>query len=308
MGNRRIMFTAIALAIISAMSSRAIAGARVQVAVAEPDVEAIASIVGGGTVDTFSLFKGCIVRQNLQVESTARERLAKAGVVVWTGYLNESAAINETLAAQSARANHGIVWIDVSKGAARANVPTSNCFGYTDAGVMAGDPFFWLNPENGAVIARNIANGLAKLRPENRGLYLANAAKFQAALDKDIERWRRALKPLAGLRIFSAQCGWQNFARLGGPSFVVCKRSPGVLPTPQSLLEHIRGMRADLILVDPNTPPEYGETFRTQSGVGVLEVPSSIENLHGANSYSALFDNLVQALLRSRAEVRQARN
>jgi ABC-type Zn uptake system ZnuABC Zn-binding protein ZnuA len=225
--------------------------------------------------------------------------LAKANVVVWTGFLSESAAITASLNA-SVRAAEGQVaaptWIDVSKGAARSNVPTSSCYGYVDPKAMPGDPFFWLNPNNGWIIARNVAEGLANLVPQKRAYFLANANAFKTALDKDITRWKEELKTLANLRVFSAQCGWQNFSKLGGPAFAVCKGTPGVLPTPELLVERVKQLKAQIVIVDPNTPPEYGEAFRERSGVKVIEVASSIEKIPGASSYNALFDNLVRAL------------
>ena len=270
---------------------------RVLVAVAEGDLDPIVRAVGGAYVDTQSLFRGCVLRKDLQVEVGARARLASAEAIVWTGFLNESAAISEALRQQSGRKGQEPKWIDVSKGAVRKNVPSSSCFGYVDPAFAAGDPFFWLNPENGSVIAKNIARGLAELRPAFRAQFMANADAFKASLAQDIHRWKTALKPLHGLRVFTAQCGWQHLSILGGPEFVVCKGTPGELPSPQTLLLHIKQMKAELILVDPNTPAEYAEAFREQSGLKVIEVPSSIESLKGAATYQALFDNLVKAVL-----------
>jgi zinc/manganese transport system substrate-binding protein len=272
---------------------------RISVAVTEPDIEAIVVAVGGSEVDAFSLFKGCILRENLKVEPEVQSRLAKANVVVWTGFLNESAAITASLN-NPAGAPKGQAaaptWIDVSKSAARANIPTSSCYGYVDPKSMPGDPFFWLNPKNGSTIARNVAAGLGALRPQKRAYFLANANAFTAALDKDMARWRDQLKPLSNLRVFSAQCGWQNFSKLGGPAFAVCKGTPGTLPTPDLLIERVRQLGAQIVIVDPNTPPEYAEAFRERSGVKVIEVASSIEKIPGANSYNTLFDNFVRAL------------
>jgi ABC-type Zn uptake system ZnuABC Zn-binding protein ZnuA len=203
---------------------------RLSVAVAEPDIEAIVMAVGGNQLDTFSLFKGCILRNDLRVESTVTRRLAQADAVVWTGFLGESAAINESLKKarpEPPESAGSPVWINVSKGASRVDVPTSTCFDYVNAALVSGDPFFWLNPRNGAVIARNIANGLGNLRPEKRAYFLANAAAFTKALDEDITRWKQQLSGLAKLRVFGTQCGWQNFSRLGGPHFIVCKKMPG---------------------------------------------------------------------------------
>jgi zinc/manganese transport system substrate-binding protein len=271
---------------------------RITVAVAVTDLEPIVKAVGGGQVETINLFKGCILRSDLNVEPTAKARLASAETIVWTGFLNESAAISSVLrsAGTATRKNGDPKWIDVSKGTARTNLPTSNCSGYVDPAFAAGDPFFWLNPENGGLIARHIAKGLGELRPASRATFMANADAFQKALAKDIDRWKSALKPLRGMRVFSAQCGWQNFSSLGGPQFVVCKGTPGELPSPQALLTHIREMKANLILVDPNTPPEYTEAFRERSNLKVIEVASSIEGIRGASTYSALFDNLVKSL------------
>jgi ABC-type Zn uptake system ZnuABC Zn-binding protein ZnuA len=280
---------------------------RLSVAVAEPDIEAIVMAVGGTQVDTFSLFKGCICRNNLLVESAVTRRLAKADVVVWTGFLNESAAITASLKkmrTESPVPAGSPVWNNVSKGAARANIPTSTCFDYVNAALVPGDPFFWLNPRNGSVIARNVASDLGDLRPEKRAYFLANAAAFTRDLDADIHRWKQQLSGLADLRVFSTQCGWQNFSRMGGPHFVVCKKTPGSLPTPNLLLDEVKQMHAQLIVVDPNTPPEYEKVFREEPGFKVLEVSSSIETIQGAKSYSALFENLVQALLRSAEELK----
>jgi zinc/manganese transport system substrate-binding protein len=270
---------------------------RITVAVAVADIEPIVRAVGGGQVDIVSLLKGCILRSDLNIEPAAKPRLALSEAIVWTGFLNESAAISSALRnTESVRKGGEPKWIDVSKGTKRTNLPTSTCSGYVDPAFVSGDPFFWLNPENGGIIARHIAKGLGELRPASRALFMANADAFQKALAKDIERWKAALKPLHGLRIFSAQCGWQNFSSMGGPEFVVCKGTPGELPSPQSLLLHIKQMKADLILVDPNTPADYTEAFRERSNLKVIEVASSIEGIRGASTYSALFDNLVKAL------------
>ena len=272
---------------------------RILVAVAVTDIEPIVKAVGGSQVDTISLFKGCLLRNDLKVESTIQARLAVSEAIVWTGFLNESAAISSVLRAAGTAARKGEEpkWIDVSKGTARTNLPTSTCGGYVDPAFAAGDPYFWLNPENGAIIARHIAKGLGELRPASRGLFMANADAFQQALAKDIVRWKAALKPLRGTRVFITQSGWQNFSSMGGPDFVAYKGTPGELPSPQALLLHIKQMKADFIVVDPNTPVEYTEAFREHSNLKVIVVPSSIESIQSASTYSALFDHLVKTLL-----------
>ena len=294
----RVLAAALAGMVLLVSTALAAAGpGRLTVAVTVDDVEAIAKVVGGDQVDTFTLFKGCILRKDLSVEKAVQDRLLKADAVAWTGFFNESAAIHDSVKLLDQRVESPPLWIDVSRGVKRINVPTSSCFGYVEVSFMHGDPFFWLNPQNGSLIARNLAEGFAELRPEKKGYFLANAEAFGKALEKDIARWRSELAPLKGLRIFSAQCGWQNFAQIGGPSFASCKNTPGQLPSPDTLLDHVKRMKVQLIIVDPNTPPEYGRAFREGTEAKVIEVPSSVENLAGPDrSYSAIFDHLIAAL------------
>ena len=271
-------------------------GKRLPVAVAEADVETIVKAVGGNQVETFSLFKGCILRKDLAVEAAVKDQLTQAQVIVWTGFLRETEAINKVLQVSTGSTTAPIQWVDVSPGAFRTNVPFTTCEGFADPLYSAGDPFFWLNPENGAAIARNVAKGLSKAAPASEVYFHANAAAFITGLKADIVRWKKALKPLQGVRIFSFQCGWQNFSSMGGPKFIVCKATPGQLPSPAALLDYVTQMKAHIVLVDPNTPPEYVEACKDRPGLRVLLVPSSIEGIPGAKAYGSLFDNLLKVL------------
>ena len=101
-----------------ATASLAAPTGKLRVAVTEPDIEIIVRAVGGNQVDTFSLFKGCILRKDLAVEPAVQDKLLKADAVVWTGFFNESAAINDVLGrpvAGSAPKGAERHWIDVSR-------------------------------------------------------------------------------------------------------------------------------------------------------------------------------------------------
>jgi ABC-type Zn uptake system ZnuABC Zn-binding protein ZnuA len=269
------------------------------VAVTVPDIESIVKAVGGPDIATFSLLRGCILRRDLLVEADVTGRLLTADAVVWTGFFGESSAIAATverLPQEQRAALRQPAWIDVSRDAARINVPISSCEGYVEPQFMYGDPFFWLNPSNGRVIARNVADGLARLRPERRQFYADNAERFATALDAAVVRWTQELAELKSFRVFATQCGWQNLAQLGGPTFLTCRRSPGTLDEPEALAEQLNAQSVNLIIVDPKTPPKYAEVFRARTKAKVVTVPSSIGSLPGDRTYSRLFDNFIQVL------------
>lgn len=272
---------------------------RIPVAVVNADLAAIVQRVGGGDVATTVLFTGCVLRPGLAVETRALAGLVSAEALVWSGLFHESAAIFhavESLKPEQRERLRQPLWIDASEGTVRVKVPTSSCEGFVPIQFMHGDPFFWLNPENGAVIARTIAASLGQLRPARAVAFQANAEAFAADLAARIQGWRARLAPLAGTRIFVTQCGWANLARLG-PAFMSCRSEPGVLARPQVLADQINAQQVPIVVVDPHTPPEYAETFRAQTRARVVVIPSSIAEIPGAREYHALFDHLVERLL-----------
>ncbi len=291
------------------LAALATAAAPLVVAVSEPDIAAIVKDVGGDQVETFVLFKGCILRRQLQVEQTVRQSLLKADAVVWTGFLPEAGAVR--LAVGDRPEHHGRgawnpLWIDVSKGTQQVDAAVATSCGYCEGDVNEftshGDPFFRLNPENGAVMARNVAAGLTKLRPSEKAYFKGNAEAFRNALATDIARWKAELQGLAGVRVLCTQCGWENFAKLGGPELIVCKKAPGCPMTPEDIAKHVKQVNAQIILLDPRTIARVAKALREAPGVIVAEAPSSIGDLPGATSYAAIFDNVIQVLRRYAAK------
>ena len=53
-----------------------------------------------------------------------------------------------------------------------------------------GNPHYNLDPLNGKVIARNIADGLARNYPQHKAVFEKNLAAYLSELDKAIARWQ----------------------------------------------------------------------------------------------------------------------
>lgn len=293
------------------VSSLAAGEAPLVVAASEPDIEAIVKEVGGNQVETFTLFQGCILKRHLTVDPAAKMKLLGANVLVWTGFMPEAGAIRlavGSLPESPQKKTWNPAWINLSKGAVQVDPARATGGGWCEGDVNEftthGDPFFRLNPENGAVMANEVARELAKLRPDQKAYFEGNADAFAKGLARDIERWKEGLKPLAGVRILCTQCGWQNFAKLGGPELLVCKRKPGCCPTPEALVKHVEEMKVAVILLDPHTMPNHVKALRTVPHVILADVPSSIGDLPGATSYAAIFDNFVEVLQKCSKELR----
>jgi ABC-type Zn uptake system ZnuABC Zn-binding protein ZnuA len=285
-------------------------GAPLLVAASEPDIAAIVKEVGGIQVETFALFQGCILKKQLTVDPAVKTKLLGADALVWMGFMPEAGAIRlavGSLPDSQKKKTWNPTWINLSKSAVQVDPAHASGGGWCEGDVneftVRGDPFYRLNPENGAIMAREVAKGLAKLRPDQKAYFEGNADAFAKTIVSDIERWKEALKPLAGMRVFCTQCGWQNFARLGGPELLVCKRKPGCCPTPEALVKHVEEMKVAVILLDPHTMPNHVKALRTVPKVILADVPSSIGDLPGAKGYAAIFDNFVEVLQKCAEEL-----
>ncbi len=116
-----------------------------------------------------------------------------------------------------------------------------------------GNPHFWLDPENGRIIARAIAAKLTELDPAGAAEYKANLAAFEAKLTEGEKRWEAALAPYAGTEVVTYHNSWPNFLKrfkLVAAGYVEPK--PGIPPSPSHTVELIDLMRAKKIPVDPD--------------------------------------------------------
>src|SRR5258706_8928782 len=73
-------------------------------------------------------------------------------------------------------------FVDASDGVSLLQVPTSANRGEGDIHIF-GNPHYWLDPLNGKIIARNIANGLERVDPSNKSFYETNLNAFNAKVD-----------------------------------------------------------------------------------------------------------------------------
>jgi zinc transport system substrate-binding protein len=99
------------------------------------------------------------------------------------------------------------------------------------------DPHYWLDAENGMIIAENIANKLVELDPENADYYLANLQEFNSELESlDAEIKDIIADEVEAAEMIVFHDSWHYFAEAYGLEVVgTFEPSPGKEPTPQYL-------------------------------------------------------------------------
>lgn len=274
------------------------AAAALRVVATTNDPAAIARAVGGDRVQVKALAKGyqdphfLDPKPTFMVELNRAALLISVGLDLEVGYLQAliSGAHNDRLAPGEPG------FLDLSQSVAPIEVVPQADRSQGDIHPN-GNPHYWLDPENGRLMARAIAARLTQLDPAGKDTFAANLAAFEKALTAREEVWAKALAPLAGKPIITYHRSWSYFAKryqLEVAGFVEPK--PGIPPTPMHTLEMIKLAQArsvPLVLMENFYDPRPAKLIESKSSAKVAIVPNSVTGVEAAKDYLALFDTIV---------------
>jgi len=287
---KRIVLSLLAILALSAGRT----GATVTVAASVPDLASIATAVGGSRVEAFSLAKSESNPHSVEVLPSYMVKVARAKVFLKVGLGLDGWAD----AIVRGSRNRGIEVVDCSRGIEVLEKPT----GKVDASMgdvhPEGNPHYWLDPENGAVIARTVAAALAKADPEGRAVYEAGLIRFEKNLEARRAAWNGRMAPFRGQAVFTYHSSWPYFARAYGLRIVgKVEPVPGIPPNARHLSDLLGIAKAEKVtrlLQEPYFPKDGGEFLHRQAGIVVLTLAPSCKGA-GAEDYFAHFDALVAA-------------
>jgi zinc/manganese transport system substrate-binding protein len=276
--------------------------ARVQVVTSLQDFASIADAVGGKRVETFALARGYQDPHFVEPKPSFILRLSKADLLIVAG-LELEVGYLPPLIDQSRNAKirpGGPGYLDASAGCDILERPTGTVTRAMGDVHPFGNPHYWLDPENGRIIARSIAARLKSLDAAGAAEYDANLAAFEAKLTEGTKRWEAALAPYAGAELVTYHNSWPNFLKrfkLVAAAYVEPK--PGVPPSPAHIVELIDMMRAKkipVILMEPyfdrKTPAQIAE----KTGATLLILIPSVGGRPETKDYFGLFDYDVKLL------------
>ena len=146
-------------------------------------------------------------------------------------------------------------YLDASLGATILEIPTGQITRAMGDVHPLGNPHYWLDPENGKRIAKQIADKLSELRPNDRAYFQQQLADFTARLDAAEKRWLAMMAPYKGTKVVTYHRSFPNFAERFGLDIIgYVEPRPGIPPTPQHTLDLINEMKRQnvkLVLVEP---------------------------------------------------------
>ncbi|MEZ5317903.1 MAG: metal ABC transporter substrate-binding protein [Vicinamibacterales bacterium] len=165
-----------------------------------------------------------------------------------------------------------------------------------------GNPHYWLDPNNGRLIAQAIRDKLTELQPADKAYFDQHYADFDQRLAAAEKRWEAALAPYKGAKLVTYHRSWPNFMeRFGLDVMGYVEPKPGIPPSPAHTIDLIGAMKAQnvkLIVVEPYFDKRTPQSIANQVGGGqVLELSPSVGGQPNTETYIKLFDYNVQVLV-----------
>jgi zinc/manganese transport system substrate-binding protein len=260
------------------------------------DFASLAQTVGGERVEAEAIAKGYQDPHFVEPKPSFILKLHDADVLIVAGLELEIGYLPPLLdqARNEKIRPNGAGYLDASIGCDILDRPTGQVTRAMGDVHPYGNPHYWLDPNNGRVIARAIAAKLAALDPSGASDYAKNLADFEAKLKAAEVRWTARLAPFKNTKIVTYHSSWPNFAKSFSLDVVgFLEPKPGIPPSPQHKLEIINLMREQkvpLILMEVYFDRKDPDFVASKTGATVVVIPPSVGGEPAAKDYLSLFD------------------
>ena len=265
------------------------------------DMKSIAEFIGGNKVSVTSIATGYQNPHFVDPKPSYIISLTKADLFVTVGLDLETGWSPQLLtSSRNTKIQKGAAgYVDASVGVNLLQVPTSANRAEGDIHIF-GNPHYWLDPSNGKIIARNIANGLERVDPSNTSFYEANLVAFNNKIDSKLKEWQGKMAAYKGSKIIAYHNEWVYFETRFGLQIVdFMEPKPGIPPTPSQLVKVINEVAANKIKVIISSPyftTSSSDVVAKQTGVKELTLATSVGAFDPVKDYFGLFDYNIDRL------------
>ena len=265
------------------------------------DMKSIAEFIGGNKVSVTSIATGYQNPHFVDPKPSYIISLTKANLFVTVGLDLETGWSPQLLSSsRNTKIQKGAAgYVDASAGVNLLQVPAAANRAEGDIHIY-GNPHYWLDPLNGKIIARNIANGLERVDPSNKSFYEANLVAFNNKIDAKLKEWQAKMAPYRGSKIIAYHNEWVYFEKRFGLQIVdFMEPKPGIPPTPSQLVKVIKEVSANKIKVIISSPyftTSSSDVVAKQTGVKELTLATSVGAFDSIKDYFGLFDYNIDRL------------
>jgi zinc/manganese transport system substrate-binding protein len=279
------------LTVLSALLAAPV-DAAIRVVASTNDLASIAAEVGGDRVEVSAIARAQGDPHRVEVLPSYMVRTARAQL-----YLKVGLGLDQWADAIIDGSHNGrLVVVDCSRGVSVMEKPTTRVDASLGDVHPDGNPHYWLDPANGAIVATTIAEALARLDPEGAAGFAARAEAFGAACRALSVRCAEAGRAVPGQVLLTYHRSWSYMARAFGLDVAATVEPfPGIPPTARHLQELVALIRArsiPLLLMEPYFSGDSAKFLGRETPIRIVTSSASC-TAPTAGSYLAHFEELI---------------
>jgi zinc/manganese transport system substrate-binding protein len=297
---KRMAFLFLGAALFAASAS---AQSKLTVVTTTEDLASIGREIGGDHISIESLARGYQDPHFVEAKPSFILKLQKADLLVAVGRELEIGwlppLIQQSRNSKIQPGSQG--YLDASLGATILEIPSGTITRAMGDVHPLGNPHYWMDPENGKRIGKEIADTLSEIRPNDRAYFQQRLTDFTSRLDAAEKRWLAQMAPYKGTKVVTYHRSFPNFAERFGLDIIgYVEPKPGIPPTPQHTLDLINEMKRQnvkLVLVEPYFDLKTPNAIGRDTGAQVLMMPPSVGGTKEVTDYFKLFDYDINLLV-----------
>jgi zinc/manganese transport system substrate-binding protein len=289
------------MALLAAAPARA--QGKLNVVATTEDLAAIAREVGGDRITVDSIARGYQDPHFVEAKPSFILKLQKADVLVVVGRELEIGWLPPLIQqSRNSKIQPGSAgYLDASLQASILEVPTGQVTRAMGDVHPLGNPHYWMDPENGKRVGKEIADKLSELRSSDKAFFQQRLADFTARLDAAEKKWLAQMAPYKGTKVVTYHRSFPNFAERFGLDIIgYVEPKPGIPPSPQHTLDLVNEMKRQsvkIVLVEPYFDLKTPNAIGRDTGAQVLVMPPSVGGVKEITDYFTLFDYDIKLLV-----------
>lgn len=304
---RRFIPLALAAALHTASPSKA--DSKISVVATTEDLASITREVGGDRVEVDALARGYQDPHYVEAKPSFILKLNRAELLVAVGRELENSWLPPLIQqSRNSRIQVGADgYLDASLHARILEIPSGQLTRAMGDVHPLGNPHYWLDPENGILVAKVIADHLCRIRPNDRAYFEEREASFEQRLRAAEKGWEEAMAPYRGLQVVTYHRSFPNFAEHFGLVVMgYVEPRPGIPPSPSHTIDLITEMKrlgVKLVLVEPYFDLKTPNAIGREAGAKVVVFLPSVGGVKEVTDYFQLFDYNIKQLTAAIREV-----
>lgn len=252
---------------------------KINVVASTTDLAAIAKTIGDNRIKVISIATGKQDHHHVEVLPSYMLKVKKADIYLKVG-LELDLWANQII---DGSRNRKLKIVNCSENIKPLEVPTTKIDASMGDIHKMGNPHYWLDPENGKIIADNITKALISIDPAGREFYENNFDEFIKSINDSLAEWLQVFNNLQGKKLIYYHNSWPYFnGRFGLEAVQFIEPKPGIMPSPIHLDRLIRIIESDDIKLIGM------ETYFSDKAPKFLAIKTGIQIVHLAQSVGAL--------------------